>query len=166
MSSHSGKFIWRPEASAKHLSFGPPPSVDLSCSHPTLPLSYSRNPKVVSSAFMTTPPPPSVQCGSGRVQEGKKGHPKWITTQKIIFLKMCPRPSTDSPWLMLLWPDHDLRSFGVCGVVKAFMFLFLSAYFWEGKNLTFLCFELEQIRDHFSQPPWGYLYGEVASDLL
>ena len=102
----------------------------------------------------------------GRVQEGKKGHPKWTTTQKIIFLKMCPRPSTDSPWLMLLWPDHDLRSFGVCGVVKAFMFLFLSAYFWEGKNLTFLCFELEQIRGHFSKqvPPWRL--GKVVSDFL
>ena len=34
---------------------------------------------------------------SGRVQEGKKGHPKWTIAQKIIFLKMCPKSSTDSP---------------------------------------------------------------------
>ena len=26
--------------------------------------------------------------------------------------------------------------------------------------ISWLCFELEQIRDHFSQPPWGYLIAE------
>ena len=67
---------------------------------------------------------------SGRVQQGKKGHPKWTTSQKIIFLKMCLWPSAASAWHMLLWPNHDWRTFGVCGAEKVFSFLFLTSYFW------------------------------------
>ena len=31
----------------------------------------------------------------------------------FFFWKQCQRPSKDSLWLMLLWRDHDRRSFGV-----------------------------------------------------
>ena len=32
--------------------------------------------------------------------------------------------------------------------------------------ITFLCFEIEEIRDHFSQPTWGVPRVKVVSDLL
>ena len=69
---------------------------------------------------------------------------------KIFFSEMCSRPSTDSPWHMLLWLIHDWRSFGVCREVESYFFSYFWALIFANANLTLLCFEIEQIRDHFT----------------
>ena len=115
-------------------------------------------------------------CGMGinainsRVSRGVGGlfnkPKKCFTPSKIQNLKSGRKCVPGYCGTDLLWPNYDWRSFGVCGAITVIFFLFLTSYFLEGKNLTFLCFDLEQIRGHFSiqVPPWRL--GKVVSDLL
>ena len=73
---------------------------------------------------------------------------------------MCPKPSTDSPWLMLLWSDHDWRSLGVSRVIKAiFCYLFSSLSRCRKNTNFFMLWDTANPRPLFPTA-MGVLYSE------